>query len=405
MKIAILSDLHLGYDRFGEDAYTQARSALELACESADAVLIPGDIFDKRNPKPETIAQAINMFREAARRKWRAKVSSFKSVDGRNAFTDAPIIAIPGTHERTSEGSENALSLLGLAGLLVDAGEADVIIDDGKEKIHVFGLGGLSEERVRESLQKLQPKPVSDAFNIFMFHQSTYELLPFSDDFIHNEELPKGFDLYVDGHIHSRQELQVHGKKLLIPGSTVLTQLKEGEQEPKGIIVFDTREQSYSFMKINSRRFVCKAIEAEGAKPAELMEACDKTIKELLSDGGSGADRPIIRIVLRGKLTKGFTNTDMDARRISSKYSGKCFLEIDTSKLRSDDSEKSIADIRDSKMDGVSIKEAGINAFIENLKQHGFDNTIDAKKLFEILSSQSKKEKMMKEANELLLGQ
>ncbi|EQD59621.1 metallophosphoesterase, partial [mine drainage metagenome] len=76
----------------------------------------------------------------------------------------------------------------------------------------------------------------------FMLHQSIYEILPFDESFMHYDDLPKGFDLYVCGHIHSRVKATVNGKLFLIPGSTVLTQLKEGEQERKGFILFDTKK-------------------------------------------------------------------------------------------------------------------------------------------------------------------
>ncbi|MCL5413496.1 MAG: hypothetical protein M1569_03795 [Candidatus Marsarchaeota archaeon] len=63
MKIAILSDFHLGYERFREDAYRQAEEALTRAAGLADAMIIPGDIFDNRMPRPDVIAEAINLFR------------------------------------------------------------------------------------------------------------------------------------------------------------------------------------------------------------------------------------------------------------------------------------------------------------------------------------------------------
>ena len=44
MKIAILSDFHLGYERFKEDAYVQAREAMEKAAGLCDMLIIPGDI-------------------------------------------------------------------------------------------------------------------------------------------------------------------------------------------------------------------------------------------------------------------------------------------------------------------------------------------------------------------------
>ena len=139
---------------------------------------MPGDIFDKRSPKPEVIAQAINIFRELSKKDWGAKVARFDGRGTRN-HTTIPIIGISGTHERTAAGKENPLSLLGLAGLIVDTSEATTIIEKDGEKVAIFGLGGLSDERVKETLQELDPKPIEGAFNIFMFHQSVFELLPF----------------------------------------------------------------------------------------------------------------------------------------------------------------------------------------------------------------------------------
>ena len=48
--------MHIGYERFYDDAYTQAKEALERASELADAIIIPGDVFDRRAPKPEVMA-------------------------------------------------------------------------------------------------------------------------------------------------------------------------------------------------------------------------------------------------------------------------------------------------------------------------------------------------------------
>lgn len=139
MKLAIVSDLHIGYERFYEDAYIQAKEALDMASMAADAVLLPGDIFDRRNPKPEVMAQAVNLFRDLKEKKWNARVSEFRSTRGVKAYTDVPIIAIPGTHERTMEGRENPISVLALAGLLVDTSEATSILEKNGEKVSEIG--------------------------------------------------------------------------------------------------------------------------------------------------------------------------------------------------------------------------------------------------------------------------
>ncbi len=397
MKIAIVSDMHIGYERFSEDAFNQAKEALEKASEMADAIIMPGDIFDRRAPKPEVMAQAINIFRELSKKRWDAKVTAFDGRGTRN-HTSIPVIGISGTHERTAAGKENPLSLLGLSGLIVDTSEATTIIEKDGHKVAIFGLGGISEERVRETLHELKPKPVKGAFNIFMFHQSIYELLPFSDDFIHYEDLPEGFDLYVDGHIHSRIDATVHGKKFLIPGSTVLTQLKEGEQEEKGFIIFDTEKYNYEFVKINSRQLVFKNIRFEHAKPSELEAKCGKEIEHVLS---TSKPMPIIKLKLQGTIDPGFSNTDMPIHSITTKYSQKAIIEIDN-RLVNPDMQSDIEALRDKRIGSMPVKELGMNILGSKLKEQKFDDKLNYTELFNILSDSSKKEKVLKDAIDFL---
>jgi DNA repair exonuclease SbcCD nuclease subunit len=397
MKLAIVSDLHIGCDRFAEDALAQAKEALEKASAQSDAILLAGDIFDKRFPKPEVIADAIELFRPFADRQWPARVASFESKSSK-LYTKLPIIAISGTHERTAEGSDNPLSLLGLAGFLIDTSEATTILEKDGERVAIFGLGGLSEDHVREKLDELRPTPVSGAFNIFMFHQSVYELLPFNEGFIHYGELPKGFDLYLCGHIHSRIEASVYGKKLLIPGSTVLTQFKEAEQEKKGFMLFDTTTCTYSFEYINSRRFIVKELHFEGSDPSAVMESCEAAIVQLL---GSEKDKPIIKLNLKGTLGAGFSGADLGIHAIAAKYSGRAVLSIDSSKLTSPEIDGSTEAIRDGKFGGMSVKERGMSILYGKLKEHKFEGS-DTQKLFEMLSDPSNKEKVLKSVLEYL---
>ncbi|MGD0728554.1 MAG: DNA repair exonuclease [Candidatus Micrarchaeaceae archaeon] len=398
MKIAIVSDMHIGYERFAEDAFNQAKEALEKASSMADAIILPGDIFDKRAPKPEVIAQAINLFRDLSRKEWKVKVSAFDSKTNQK-YTDVPIIAISGTHERTAMGKENPLGLLALAGLLVDTSESTTMLEKNGEKVAIFGLGGLSDERVKEKLLELDPKPTEGAFNIFMFHQSTYELLPFSNEFIHNEDLPKGFDLYVNGHIHSRFEGTIHGKKFVIPGSTVLTQLKEGEQEEKGFILFDTSNYNYEFIKINCRKFVFKNIKFDNADPKEIKEKCEKEIEQILS---KESKMPIIKLRLEGSIDSGFNNTDIPLQSIIVKYSQKALIEIDNSRLQNIEMQSNIDNLRENKIGNMPVKELGMSIFGSKLKEAKFDESINYSELFNILSNNTKKEKAISEALEFL---
>ncbi len=397
MKIAIVSDLHLGYERFEEDAYSQAKEALEEASKRADALLIPGDIFDKRYPKPEIISQAINIFRELSKKKWVAAISDY---DGKGELhTKVPMVAIPGTHERIAEGKDNAVKLLSLAGLLADTSEATTTIQKGDEKVSVFGLGGLAEELVKERLAQMAPKPVNGSFNIFMFHQSIYEILPYSEHFIKYDELPEGFDLYVSGHMHSRREESAHGRKLLIPGSTVLTQMKGDEQSSKGFIVFDTKDCSYKFIEIKTRPYSTSSIKVDDAKPSDLIERCEAEISKALSRENT---KPIIRIKITGTLAKGFDKADLQVHALAMKYADKAFLAIDISGISSPGTELMIDELREGKIDDIPIKELGMLTMIKKLKDSGAEQSLNYSELFNLLSNQASKEKVLKSANELL---
>ncbi len=400
MRIAILADLHLGYERFREDAYRQAYDAVEKASGSADIILIAGDIFDFRHPKPDVIAEGLTIFRMACGRMNGASVKEIEGEAKDRTYTEIPIIAIPGTHERRASDATDAVDLLAMAGLIVDAGNSKVTVEGlSGERVSIHGIAGTSEERFGEMLKVLSPSPDEGAFNVLMFHQSLYELLPFSEDFLRMEELPGGFDLYVDGHIHNRVEKKCHGADFLIPGSTVLTQLKEGEQEGKGFFIYDTRDRSYSFNGIRSRRFVVVRENVEGKRPREVSEETEKKIESIIS---SEEEKPIIRVELEGRLMDGFRSSDLEIQGMGRTFANDAFIEIAKGDVKSSETDAELEDLRSGTMDNISIKDYGLSIFLGKLKEKGYGLAIGPSALFEILSS-DKKEVAIKEALDKLL--
>ncbi len=398
MKIAILSDFHLGYERFRGDAYAQAGEALNKAADLADMIIIPGDIFDSRTPKPDVIAEAINIFRELAARKWDCEVTGFVG-EGKH-YTKVPIIAIPGTHERRAQDAVDPVGVLGLAGLVVDVGNATAIVEGGGEAVAVRGVGGIADDRFNDVVKEINPEPVRGAFNIFMFHESLYELLPFNEKFMHYDQLPKGFDLYVNGHMHNKVEERVHGKALLIPGSTVLTQLKPGEQEAKGFWLFDTKTYTYRFEKINSRRFVILRAGLSSAKDGEFVEKLRKDIDGVIK---SGNGRPVIRIVVEGK-SKRSADIELELNDIPRRYKDLAVIEI--SKPVVGGQEADAATVAESAMfERMSVRDYGLAVFIEKIAGAKVDlGNLSAAELFEILGSDANKDKAVKNALERLVG-
>ena len=72
VKIAIISDLHLGFSPDSErekDCYEQAADAFNKAlAEEPDMIILIGDIFHKKIPAQETLGNAITFFSEANKR-------------------------------------------------------------------------------------------------------------------------------------------------------------------------------------------------------------------------------------------------------------------------------------------------------------------------------------------------
>lgn len=385
MKLAILSDFHLGYERFCEDAYKQAEEALALAASSADALLIPGDIFDSRAPKTEILAEAINLFRNTSRKAWPAKVGRIESVC--KAYTSVPVLAISGTHERRANAAENPVSLLALAGLLIDISEGFAVIEKGAEKVAVRGMGGVSEEKFAEAVKGADIKPIENCFNVLMFHQSIYELLPFDNNSARFADLPKGFDLYVDGHIHNKIEEKVHGRPLLIPGSTVLTQLRGVEQEDKGFYLYDTETNKHEFVKINSRKLFLIKIDSDGNGPEEVSRKIHEKIESLVK---SSTGRPIIKIELGGKLKSGFRSIDLDVQGIAKGYKDRATIEIVKSGMENLDADLGVTDLRSGSLENMSIKDYGLGIFVEKLKQSKYELDMSPSELFDMLSAEAK---------------
>lgn len=399
MKIAILSDFHLGYDRFREDAYKQAEEALNKASQMADAIIIPGDIFDNRTPKPDVLAEAIHIFRGLSRRQWGAEVVDF--VGEGQCYTKTPIIAIPGTHERRAQDATDPVDLLGMTGLIVDVSNATAVIDKDGEKVAIVGIGGIADERFKEVVLKVNPKPVEGAFSIFMFHESVYELLPFSENFIRQDELPMGFDLYVCGHLHSRTESEVHGKKFLIPGSTVLTQLKVGEQERKGFYLYDTSSGKYDFINIDSRRFVIVKIGMEDLVKEGGTDYIDGEIEKAIGNTG---DIPIVRVLLEGKQN-GKANFEIDLNGIPKRYRERAIVEVSKSGIDTEAVKDASSQFAAPMFENISVKDYGIGVFIEKLKDKGVDfGKISPVELFDMLSSEGTKEKVVGKALDELVS-
>jgi len=397
MKIAIFSDTHFGFS-FGsftkEDSFLQANQVVDKILErkDIDLVIIAGDIFDSDNPDSSTLAKSLRVLQKLAIKDYAAKVEEveFRNKKDFSTFPNLPVVAIPATHERKAFGEEDIVEALQIANFLINANNKWIKISKGNEKVSILGLGGMDDSEFKNFLEKEREKIEEEAkskegFKIFLFHQSLKELMPFVNDFASLNELPKGFDLYVCGHIHNKIEARVHTKMFLIPGSTVLTQQKKEEQGKKGFLIFDTKNYSYEFVEINSRPFFYIELNFESATPSEVIEKVKQKIEEIEKK----VEKPIIKIKITGTLKEGFRPKDLQLTQLQKDE--KALISIDKA-LTSKTTEIEIEKVREMIKKG-DVKELGSQLLAEELRK--IDFKLDGSALFEILSR--KEERKSKE--------
>ncbi|MFH2106698.1 MAG: DNA repair exonuclease [Candidatus Micrarchaeota archaeon] len=324
MKIAILGDTHLGYSRFEDDSLKHAEKALLDADQKADVIIHAGDLFDIKVPKLETINQALQLFKKLKK----------------------PVIAIFGNHERRSKDMINPVQLLANAGVLEYLHGTEKQIEMNGEKLQIFGMSSVPEELASTAIKTVMKNysPKEDAFKILVIHQSIKELGSNSDNELSLEELePLQFDLIINGHIHKR-ESKLNGK-FLIPGSTVLTQLKKDETEPKVYLLYDTKTRTFETIDFGSRKFFFEDLIFSGAGIQEVKSAVDQKIIELKQANPDS----IIKIKIKGTLKEG-----LDSKDISFPMRENVYIDND---FESASIREKIEKIRSSRTENLSIKE------------------------------------------------
>jgi DNA repair exonuclease SbcCD nuclease subunit len=139
-----------------------------------------------------------------------------------------------------------------------------------------------------------------------MLHQSIRELVPGGSDELsleYLEGLP--FDLIINGHIH---ETTVRlGGRFIIPGSTVITQLKESEAEGKGYFLYDTAAKKAEFIAIGSRPFFYEVLAFKDAGMEDVRERVRQKVEEIRKAHPDA----IIAVKIDGTLKEGLSSSDL----------------------------------------------------------------------------------------------
>ncbi len=393
MKIAIFSDTHIGFGKNtarSNEAFDQAKEAFELALEKkADLILLAGDLFNEAIPSQEAWVQMFKLFSLLRAKKGELqKIEYKKGEETREFLTDCtPVISIAGTHEFRGKDFKNALEVLQEAGCLVFIHAAKAVFEKDSEKIVVQGLSGIPEKKALDALKMWNPKPEQGACNLVLLHQSIKEFLPFDDDMVASislADLPQGFDLVIDGHLHWASEEHLTEKNFLVTGSTIITQMKKLEaKKPKGIFIFESKDKSLQFITLpKQRKFIFEKLEFKEGTTEQIKEAVEKKLDQILSNS---QNKPLIKIKLKGSLVKGLENKDIDLRAIQEKFRDKALLFIDCN-FEEEGFKQKLEQLRKTQLGNKSVAAMGFDLLEKNLAETGFNNAFEVKRVFDLLA-------------------
>lgn len=296
MKIAVMSDLHLGFRQYGsiereDDFYNHfLKICEEINKENPDIVIIAGDIFDKPNPSPK----AISMYR-----------------NGVGNLNSDITIAIKGNHTMIARvGHYSIDEYFG-----DDEFEGYYLLDDGtwsanmyametqydmefnkykNKKLQIDGITYRSNSQLDEFLevQKILSGNITkdETYRILVVHQAFKEFCGFTGEelSIHDIDYSK-YDAVICGHIHGHFHIKLDEDTWFIqPGSIERMNTAEALDEQnngKGFYIIDTNKNSVEFHQVKcSRKFFLGDIniynEEDLEKHFELLNKALTKLKE-----------------------------------------------------------------------------------------------------------------------------
>src|SRR5439155_8947762 len=245
MKILEISDTHFGFgnsSELEEESYDNASEAFEKSQDS-DLIILAGDIFDSRIPKTQTWGKALKvltkpLLKENPGIKLVESSKQLKEISKRT-LNHIPVVAIHGTHERRGKDEINAVEALENAGILIHLHKNYVVFEKEGKKVAILGMSAVPESFAKDVLNYWNPKPLPDCYNILVIHQSVSPFVysPLEPPSLDLSNLPKGFDMIIDVHIHQNGKEMIGSTIFLIVGSTLTTQLEKNEAEAdKGFV-------------------------------------------------------------------------------------------------------------------------------------------------------------------------
>ncbi len=329
VNFAHLADLHLGSWR--EKKLTELnlktfRLAIDKIIEERlEFCLFSGDIFNHAMPPIELVT---------------AVVSEFMRLKNRGIRT----YVIGGSHDYSYSG-KSFLDLLDEAGVFVNVVKYELVgkdkyklikTIDEKTNTCIYGILGKKKElekSIYKNLEKIELD--NNSFNVFMFHSTLDDLKP---DFMKNVKveinssyLPKGFNYYAGGHIHTFIKANYDKGLICYPGALFPNNFSELKIEEPSFNIC-----SYDDGKLELRRVKLDVYTKQLIKiDLDKLNSNDAKNKILDCIESHDIDRKIILLELSGSIEGKVSDIGLN-NIVAGMYDKDCFVVLkNTSRLKS----------------------------------------------------------------------
>ena len=281
MKIAIISDLHLGFRQHGSierenDFYNHFLKICDhISKKNPDIVIIAGDIFDKPNPSPK----AIGVYREG--------IGNLRSDIVLTIKGNHTMIARDGHYsidEYFDDDDFEGYYLLEdeswSAGQYSMETQYDSDFKKYKDiKLSVDGITYRANSQLDNffEVQTLlsSSKKEEGTYRILVVHQAFKEFCGFTGEELSINDIDTSvYDAIICGHIHGHYHTKLDdGTWFIQPGSIERMNTTEALDEMrngKGYYILDTKKNSVDFYPVNcSRKFFLGNVELSNKKDME----------------------------------------------------------------------------------------------------------------------------------------
>lgn len=377
IKFAIFTDTHLGYKyddpKIGNDSFIVFDECMSTAVnEHCDAILHAGDMFNDGTLKQSVIVriqdilwtylvmdpnpdlEAIQYPNIANSGLTKRKITT--SDDEVNI--KIPFFVINGNHDQPSgldrQSNCDVLSSSRLVNYfdkyedLQDITLKPVIMQRDNVIVAIYGLHYLAPTRFVKLLQSqaihFQDPPTDNGgprrFNILLLHQDRVQ----RDNSIkieqHLAQLCPWMNLIVWGHEHGNKletELMNSRSNMKIAqiGSTIVTQLKEDETTPRGMLileVFEDREEYRPIRLTATRAFIMSKViigpECVAEKSEELLNRIRAKLDEMIDQRDVREEQPLIRLSIESEVDLRRVNLNLLLTEYSERIANSSFYHL-----------------------------------------------------------------------------